>query len=51
MSSDAEQFSAKATGALEQLGRLTLHDHSTETLLEAVTDLVKTVMRGTRRPR
>jgi GAF domain-containing protein len=43
---DIEQFSAKATGALEQLGRLTLHDHSMESLLESVTELAKTVLPG-----
>ena len=46
MPSDAEQFSAEATGALEQLGQLTLRDQSMETLLKAVTDLAKTVMPG-----
>ena len=46
MSSDAEQFSARASGALEELGRLTLRDHSMETLLRAVTELAKTVMPG-----
>jgi GAF domain-containing protein len=46
MPSDNEPFSAQANGALEQLGRLTLRDHSMETLLKAVTELAKTVMPG-----
>jgi GAF domain-containing protein len=35
-----------ATQALEQLGRLALREHSMETLLQVVVDLVKTVVPG-----
>jgi len=37
---------ASAADALEELGRLTLRDHSMESLLQAVADLAKTVMPG-----
>jgi GAF domain-containing protein len=37
---------ASAADALEHLGRLTLSDHSMESLLQAVADLAKTVMPG-----
>lgn len=46
MPSDNEPFSAEADGTLEKLGRLTLREHSMETLLKAVTELARTVMPG-----
>jgi len=46
MSSDSVPLPADATAALEQLGRLTLHEHSMQNLLQAVTDLATMVMPG-----
>jgi GAF domain-containing protein len=46
MSSNATPLPALATEALEQLGRLTLHEQSMQKLLQAVTDLAKLVMPG-----
>jgi GAF domain-containing protein len=46
MSSNSGPLRADATAALEQLGRLTLHEQSMQQLLQAVTDLAKLVMPG-----
>jgi GAF domain-containing protein len=46
MSSISVPLPENATAALEQLGRLTLHEHSMQSLLQAVTDLAKLVMPG-----
>src|SRR3954462_2760947 len=46
MSSNSASLPADATEALEQLGRLTLHEQSMQKLLQAVTDLAKLVMPG-----
>src|SRR3954466_6044650 len=46
MSSDSVPLPADATAALEQLGRLTLHEHSMQNLLQAVTDLATLVRPG-----
>jgi GAF domain-containing protein len=46
MSSNSSPLPADATAALEKLGRLTLHEHSMQNLLQAVTDLAKLVMPG-----
>lgn len=43
---DDQNASDSAQQALEQLGRLTLREHSMETLLQRVVDLTKTVMPG-----
>ena len=47
MSSNSAPLPAEATEALEQLGRLTLHEQSMQNLLQAVTDLAKLVLPGT----
>jgi GAF domain-containing protein len=46
MPSRSNGLPPKAIEALEQLGRLTLREHSMETLLQAVADLAKTVLPG-----
>jgi GAF domain-containing protein len=46
MSSNSSPLPAQATAALEHLGRLTLHEHSMQNLLQAVTDLATVVMPG-----
>ncbi len=46
MASNQSPQGANAAEALEHLGRLSLRQHSMKSLLQTVTDLVKTVMPG-----
>src|SRR4051812_1384120 len=46
MSSNDSPHSAQATQALDELGRMSLRQHSMESLLQAVADLSKQVMPG-----